>query len=148
MKKIAIVFMILYLSINGLITIGDLILVVMVLGVIVLPFVVGLDLLELIYIMLEEMRLIPLVKSLLFHVELIEITLTDDCAIVVIDKQFILMVIDGSAIIVLIQELLRVLLHLMILWVEVNGSLEVRLVLVDIVNDHFIVGVSFVICLD
>ena len=150
MKEIAVVLIILYLGINGLITICDFILMVLVMGVIVFPLVVGLDyLLELIYIMLlEEMWLFSFIDSLLFHVELVEVTLANDCSILVIDNLVLIVIYENPTIIVLVQELLWVMMHALVLWVEVYGSLEVGLVLVNIFNDHVVIGMSLVVSLD
>lgn len=61
--------------------------------------------------------------------------------------ELILLVIGGGSSIALVQELGGVM-KMMICWVEINGPLEVGLVLVYIIDDHVMVGVSLMVCLD
>ncbi len=61
-------------------------------------------------------------------------------------EELILMEIGGACI-ALVQELLGVM-EVMICGVEINGPLEVGLVLVYVLDEHVMVGVRLVVCLD
>ena len=72
--------------------------------------------------------------------------MTDDCTFMDVVEELILMEIGGASI-VLVQKLLRIM-KVMICWVEVNGPLEGRLVIVYIIDDHVMIGVRLMVCLD